>query len=151
MKHSLLKIVLTLLTFATVFSSCPDKAYGFNAPAYGDPWYFQSDDLGIMFVVPDKIQHYWGSYALSELGTKHFGPILGALMAFTAGFAWEVRDTYKMTDPTGQTVVGFSTRDLIANGLGVLSSQLSTDDIQFYADYSMQTKQVMFNVSLSFK
>lgn len=130
--------------------SFPSDVEAFNSPSGGDPWYYQTDKAGLMFIVPDKIQHYWGSYGLNEIASQRFGRFGGALTAFALGFAWEVRDTYKTIDPSSKVLVGFSIRDLIADGLGVLSSQLSTEKVQFYADYSTQDKNVMLNVAFSF-
>ena len=124
-------------------------AGAFDAPACGDPWYYQSNDH-VAFWVPDKVQHYYGSFALSKIASDKLGPVKGSLVAFALGFLWEVKDAKTSLGTANGGVVGFSTRDLIADGLGVLSAQLNTDRIRFYTDYSVTDEQLKFNVSVSF-
>lgn len=76
------------LSLILILGSLYSSTKAFDAPTCGDPWYYQDDDV-VEFWIPDKIQHYWGSYALTEIFSKKCGKIPGALTTFTAGFLWE--------------------------------------------------------------
>jgi len=113
------------------------NAYAFDPPV-NDPWYFQSDNMPT-FWVPDKAQHYWGSYALSEVGQKYIGEYTGPAVAFTLGFLWEA----------GAEQVGFSYRDLIADGIGVLSSLVNKNRMtKLWMDYSTTDRTIFLYVSI---
>lgn len=114
-------------------------AKSFDPPEF-DAWYYQSYKQGLEFSVPDKAQHYWGSYVLTEVGGKSFDR---AALVFFAGFLWEVND-----DKRG---VGFSSRDLIADVLGVVSSIVnSSESTKLWLDYSVADKTISMNVSVVF-
>ena len=136
-----MKIIIILL----VVLSLSVSTMAFNPPTCGDPWYFQSNDMGITFTVPDKVQHYYGSYLLTEAAKSKIGPVKGALIVLTAGFLWEVKDSYIRLGTDG--TVGFSYRDLIADGLGIVSSLLNkSNKIKILCDYSTMKKQIMLKV-----
>ncbi len=73
-----------------------------------DPWYYV--DASYKFSVPDKFQHFWGSAALTE--------ILGPMPALALGISKEIYDDKK-------TKAGFSSRDIVADILGVISAKLT--------------------------
>ena len=119
----------------------PSTPAAFDLPHY-DPWYFQSDQQGYSFAVPDKAQHYYGSAMLNELSKRLPLPgikVMGPVISFTAGFMYEV-----WQDQRG---IGFSQRDLFADAMGVAASQLSNDDIVLWLNYSTQKQVLMFNVA----
>jgi uncharacterized protein YfiM (DUF2279 family) len=90
-------------------------------------------------MIPDKAQHYWGSYALSVAGQILGGYKVGTLTAATLGFLWEVKD-----NKIGN---GFSYKDLIADYLGVASSIVNKNKtIKLWLDYSTVDKEIMFNI-----
>lgn len=76
-----------------------------TAAAQSDPWYFQTD-TDIRFLVPDKAEHFWGSYMI----TRAVGPV----PAFLVGVAYE---SYQASQGGF-----FSERDVAANALGILSA-----------------------------
>ncbi|KKL67805.1 hypothetical protein LCGC14_2131360, partial [marine sediment metagenome] len=78
----------TLVTICLLSSN----VFAFEPPSCGDPWYYQSNDRGLAFTVPDKAQHYWGSYVLSAISQKYSGSKTGPLIAFALGYLWEVKD-----------------------------------------------------------
>lgn len=115
-------------------------ALGFDPPPGGDPWYYQSDTR-LAFFVPDKVQHFWGSYALSRLAAIENGDIFGALAVLTLGAAWEIKDDQV-------SGVGFSYRDLIADGLGVVGSLVNRRSrLKMWVCYSTDREQITVNIS----
>lgn len=70
-------------------------------PALAEPWYYHDKD-NLAFQIPDKVQHYWGSYLLSETTSPS--------RAFLAGFLWEVKQKFQ-----GQE---FGEKDMLLNFLG---------------------------------
>jgi len=126
---------------------CWKPIFGFNPPSCGDPWYYQSNDRGLTFVVPDKAQHYYGSYVLSKAYSKMLGKELGAITAFASGFLWEIKDSKTSLGTAGGTV-GFSYRDLIADGFGVISSLINNERITTYVNYSTVRKEITFNIAI---
>lgn len=108
-------------------------------PPNNDPWYYQSNDRGLTFMIPDKAQHYWGSYALSKVGSKYLGDKTGTLTAIALGFIWEVKD-----NKVGN---GFSYKDLIADYLGVATSIVNKNkDIKLWLNYSTTRQEIMLNI-----
>ncbi len=139
MKRYILGILISMAFFGAT------RTYGFNPPE-NDPWYFQSDKLGVEFWVPDKAQHYWGSMLLNEVGKKlplPAGKITSPVLSFSAGFFYEV-----WQENQG---IGFSERDLAADALGVVSSQFSSDSIKMWMDYSTSDKIIMFKFRYCFR
>ena len=129
--------ILILGVAATLLLSKSVNA--FDPPTCGDPWYYQSNNRGLTFMIPDKAQHYWGSYALSITGSKYMGDKVGTLTAAALGFLWEVKD-----DKEGN---GFSYKDLIADYLGVVSSIVNKNkDIKLWLDYSTIDKEITLNI-----
>lgn len=135
------KVILAIIISVLIFC-WPDSVSGFNALSCGDPWYYQSNEK-LTFMVPDKAQHYYGSYVLSEICGKVLSKKRGAYVAFIFGFLWEIRDS---KTSLGNGVVGFSYRDLIADGLGVISSLVNNEKVVMYVDYSTIYKEITFNV-----
>lgn len=114
----------------------------FDLPHY-DPWYYQSYKQGLEFTVPDKAQHFYGSALINEFCKRLPLPergVAGPTLSITAGFMWEVHQE--------MDGVGFSERDLIADVLGVAASQLSSEHLVIWLDYSIQEKVIMLNLSL---
>lgn len=100
-------------------------------------------------MVPDKAQHYWGSYVLNEVCGKVLGKELGAAMTFALGFIWEVKDSETSLGTANSGVVGFSYRDLIADGLGVVSSLVNNSrTVVMYVDYSTAREEISFNIAM---
>ena len=109
-------IFLTVFVFAmSLFSTEESRA---DTAAY-DPWLYV--DASYKFSVPDKFQHFWGSAALTE--------ILGPMPALALGITKEIYD-----DKVAQ--VGFSSRDSVADILGVVSAKLAeTDKVSLWLDW----------------
>ena len=102
-----------------------------------------------MYMIPDKAQHYYGSYLLSSVSQKYLGDVVGPLTTFAVGFLWEVKDNKSKLNGHPGILIGFSTRDLIADGLGVLSSIVNKGSkVKMWLDYSRIDKEIMFNVSM---
>lgn len=144
------RLLIAIAIFVLGLVLFPNDAFGFDPPSCDDPWYYQSNDRGLTFMVPDKAQHYWGSYALTEVFRPKMGRTFGAISAFALGFFWEVKDSKTKLGTANGGVVGFSYRDLIADGLGVLSSTLTNDRWVFFVDYSTLEKTITFNASFRF-
>jgi hypothetical protein len=136
-------IILASLAFLLFCGTA--TVQGFDPPE-SDPWYYQSDDHGIEFWVPDKAQHYWGSLLLNEVGKRlplPAGKITSPVLSFSAGFFYEV-----WQDTQG---IGFSKRDLAADALGVISSQFSGDSVKMWMDYSTVEKIIIFKFRYRFR
>jgi hypothetical protein len=97
-----------------------------------DPWFFQTDS-DYRFLIPDKGSHFYGSQLLAE----KFGPVL----AFSAGLSYEIYQN--------SIGVGFSTRDLFADALGCLSSQLTSPKL--YVTWDVETKVIWLRLAVSFR
>lgn len=90
-------------------------------------WYYQ-DDNTLEFMIPDKAQHYWGSYFLSRQSTP--------VASLIAGVSWEFYQDE------------FSIRDVIADSFGILSSQLNkSEHVRMWMDYNTLDKEVLINIS----
>ena len=121
-KQLSLKRIIRAFVFLTVFvlamflfSAEESKA---DTASY-DPWYYVDETY--KFSVPDKFQHFWGSAALTE--------ILGPMPALALGITKEIYDDKK-------TKVGFSSRDIVADILGVVSAKLTeTDKVSLWLDW----------------
>jgi len=127
--------VLVLLPFG-----CRVRA--FDLPA-SDPWYFQSDRMGVSFWTPDKFQHFYGSALLTRAGStilpaksRAYGPAL----VFVSGLFYEIWQ--------GSTGVGFSSRDLIADGLGVLSAVLPRR-VSLGCTYSKSDRLIIWRLAVT--
>lgn len=110
-----------------------------------DPWFFQSTEAGYIFSVPDKAQHYYGSMLLTSTFRRFSLPaqkFTVPVLALTAGFFWEVWQESKG--------IGFSNRDLIADALGVVTSNFSSKSMKMWVDYSTYEQTITFNVSKLF-
>jgi hypothetical protein len=135
------RLVQFALAFAVLVT--PLSVSGFDLPDR-DPWYHQ-DDSHADFWIPDKAQHYWGSQFLGKLAdqipmtdNEWTKPIL----ALGAGFIWEIYQD--------QQGVGFSERDMVANILGVVSSQVNNDDVVVWLQYSTEEDVIVWNVTWRF-
>lgn len=97
-----------------------------------DNWYFQTD-TDSRFLVPDKIQHFYGSRILSDK--------VGPIAAIVAGLLWEI----------AQERAGgmFSGRDLVANGFGVLSNRIR-GPTGLYALYEKQQQTITLHFVFMF-
>lgn len=92
-----------------------------------EPWYYQDDNV-FEFMVPDKIQHYWGSYFISRQSTP--------IVSLIAGVSWEFYQDE------------FSIRDVIADSFGILSEQVNkSDHVRMWMDYNTLDKEVLINIS----
>jgi len=122
----------------------PSPAVSFDLPSY-DPWYYQSNEQGYSFAVPDKAQHYYGSALVNELSKRLPLPgikVMGPVLSFTTGFMYEIWQEQKG--------IGFSRRDLFADAMGIAASQLSSENFILWLDYSTQDQILMFNVTVRF-
>lgn len=131
---------MVLLVLVLLVSAHP--AQGFDLPKY-DPWYYQSHEQGYAFMIPDKAQHFYGSAMVNEFSKQLPLPginILGPILSLTAGFMWE---TYQ-----DQKGIGFSQRDLAADAMGIAASQLSSEHMSFWLDYSTTEQVIMFKVAM---
>jgi hypothetical protein len=133
--------LLALLCLALVWAVA-SPARAFDLPKY-DPWYYHSDEQGYRFAVPDKVQHFYGSVIVNEFSKQLPLPgieVLGPILSLTAGFMWE---TYQ-----DQKGIGFSERDLAADAMGVIASQLSSNHLSFWLDYSTTEQVIMFKLAV---
>ena len=128
------KIIIALYLFA------PQSTTAFDFPDV-DPWYFQSNEAGYLFWVPDKAQHYYGSILVAEtLKLMHLPAekVSTPIVAFGIGFLWEVYQERKG--------IGFSNRDLFADALGVATSELMSGSFKMWVDYSTADETITFNI-----
>jgi len=94
-------------------------------------------------MIPDKVQHFYGSALLNEVNRRLIlrgDDAAASLFTLTLGVMYEVYQ-----DSRG---IGFSRRDVIANVLGVAASQLSTERLVLWVDYSTFEKVIMFKVTV---
>ena len=126
-------VILILLIGLPFTCHIPARAGAFDPPAT-DPWYCQSDS-DWRFLCPDKVQHFYGSLLLVEVG-------LHPVTAFVVGFAYEVYQA--------ETGIGFSGRDLIANGFGVLAGTVNNRKFYLFVDYSTTERVVKLNAVVRF-
>lgn len=141
MKHYLLSVIVVYLLASSAFA--------FDPPSCGDPWYHQ-DDSRPAFMIPDKAQHYWGSYTLSMVGQKYLGKKVGPLTAFALGFLWEVKDSKTSLGTMNGGIVGFSYKDLIADGIGVLSALVNqSESVRLWLNYSTRDKEIILNMTIA--
>lgn len=137
------KVLIGLIILAAVLGLSP-RASAFEVPE-NDSWYYQSDEQGYNYWLPDKVQHSWGSALLNELYKQLDLPakkVTTPMVTLAAGFVWEV-----WQDGKG---VGFSERDLVADALGIVTSEFSSKNLIFYMNYSTDNRVIMFNVIHSF-
>ena len=122
-------IFLTVFVFAmSLFSTEESRA---DTAAY-DPWLYVV--ISYKFSVPDKFQYFWGSAALTE--------ILGPMPALALGITKEIYD-----DKVAQ--VGFSSRDIVADILGVVSAKLTeTDKVSLWLDWCPQEAVIMVQIGI---
>lgn len=128
-------VLITLLLLST-------KAGGFDLPA-SDPWYYQSNDRGLVFMVPDKVQHYWGSRLLTAGFDRLPLPgkrVASPLLAFAVGFGYELWQE--------RQGIGFSPKDLAANILGILGQRAGP--LTTWVEYSTMEKTIILNVIIRF-
>ena len=111
----------------------PASAGAFDPPTT-DPWYCQSDS-DWRFLCPDKVQHFYGSQLLVDIG-------LHPVTAFMFGFIYEVYQA--------KTDIGFSYRDVIANSFGVLAGTVNGRAFYLFMDYSSREQILKLNVVLMF-
>lgn len=120
-------------------------ALAFELPK-SDPWYYQADNRGLSFMVPDKAQHYWGSAFLGYVGKQLPLPLRRVTVPFLAlgaGYLWEIWQQ--------DQGIGFSERDFVADAFGVLSSQISSRDLKMHMDYSLSEKTITLVLVKSFR
>ena len=122
-------IFLTVFVFAmSLFSTEESRA----DTAAHDPWLYVGATY--KFSVPDKFQHFWGSAALTE--------ILGPMPALALGISKEIYD-----DKVAQ--VGFSSRDIVADILGVVSAKLTeTNKVSLWLDWRPQEDVIMVQIGI---
>jgi len=129
--------------FAVLITSCSISATAFDLPK-SDPFYYRSNSKGLMFSIPDKAQHYYGSQLLSEVtGRLSFLPaheVTAPLLAFSIGFFWEVYQENRG--------IGFSERDLLADALGVLASKANRGNTVMYLNYSSADRTIILNLGV---
>ena len=120
---------LTVLVFAISFFSAEESKA--DTASY-DPWYYV--DATYKFSVPDKFQHFWGSAALTE--------ILGPMPALAIGISKEIYDDKKAK-------AGFSSRDIVADILGVVSAKLTeTDKVNLWLDWRPEDDAIIVQIGI---
>ena len=121
---------LTIFVFAmSLFSAEESRA---DTAAY-DPWLYV--DASYKFSVPDKFQHFWGSAALTE--------IIGPMPALAIGISKEIYDDKK-------TKAGFSSRDIVADILGVISAKLTeTEKVSLWLDWRPEDDAIIVQIGIS--
>jgi len=142
MSYKPILITIQILIATILFGI--SSASAFDLPKR-DPWYFQSNDAGYIFSIPDKAQHYYGSRLVTSVFSRFPLPVKKIsvpILAFTSGFFWEV-----WQESRG---IGFSKRDLFADALGVVTSTFSSPTTKMWIDYSTYEKTITFNVSRLF-
>ena len=127
--------IIRAFTFLTVFifamSLISAEESNADTASY-DPWYYV--DATYKFSVPDKFQHFWGSAALTE--------ILGPMPALAIGISKEIYDDKK-------TKVGFSSRDIVADILGVVSAKLTeTDKVSLWLDWRPEDDAIIVQIGI---
>ena len=131
---NLLRIVLTfsfLIMFVFAMSLFSTEESRADTADY-DPWYYV--DATYKFSVPDKFQHFWGSAALTE--------ILGPMPALAFGISKEIYDDKK-------TKAGFSSRDIVADILGVVSAKLTeTDKVSLWLDWRPEDDAIIVQIGI---
>ncbi len=122
-------VFLTVFVLAmSLFSAEESKA---DTASY-DPWYYVDETY--KFSVPDKFQHFWGSAALTE--------ILGPMPALALGITKEIYD-----DKNAK--VGFSSRDIVADILGVVSAKLTeTEKVNLWLDWRPQEDVIIVQIGI---
>ena len=120
---------LSIFVFAmSLFSAEESRA---DTASY-DPWFYV--DASYKFSVPDKFQHFWGSAALTE--------ILGPMPALALGISKEIYDDKK-------TKAGFSSRDIVADILGVISAKLTeTDKVSLWLDWRPEDEAIIVKIGI---
>ncbi len=93
--------------------------------ANAEPWYYQ-DSRTFEFQIPDKVQHYWGSYFLSRTTSP--------AKAFAAGALWELKQKLQGGE--------FGEKDLLMDFLG--SYRIGHVEWNQRSEYWMLTVSVRF-------
>lgn len=102
-------------------------------PPPHDPWYF-AKSTEYKFMVPDKFQHFYGSAMLTE--------IIGPMPALAFGVLKEVHD-----DVDG--LVGFSSKDIAANILGIMSAKFAqTENVTLWLDWDPAGETLILNLGI---
>jgi hypothetical protein len=137
------RLISAILILVATACFLPRSTDAFELPSH-DPWYYQNDGSRY-FWIPDKAQHYWGSLLLGGLAdrlpmthNKWTVPVL----AVGAGLMWEFYQD--------QQGLGFSERDLFADVLGVVSSQINGDDFVLWLRYSTEEDVILWNLTWRF-
>ena len=116
-------------TFLAMFPTSESNA---DEPAY-DPWYYVHYKT-YKFSLPDKLQHFYGSAAL--------GKVVGPMPALALGLSKEVFDDQ-------YAKVGFSVKDVVADMLGIMSSQLAqTDNVALWLNWDPTEESLMLQVGI---
>ena len=134
LKQGYMASILAVLVFMAVV---PDCASAFDLVS--DRWYYQSDK-DYRFIVPDKAQHYYGSYFLTEISKQLTGDVQSSIVVFVLGLSYEIDQSNKG--------IGFSPRDMIANCLGVISSIINDRNKTLLLNYSTVDKEIMLSFNI---
>jgi hypothetical protein len=109
-------------------------------PPATDPWFY-SDNRDPLFMAPDKFQHYYGSFGLAAIGARYTSRPVAAAGAFVAGLLWEIKDD--------QIGVGFSWKDLVADGLGSIAGAVGwSGPLCFSLTYNDAERTIMARATL---
>ena len=134
-KHFNLHRIARALVFLTVFVFAISLFFAEESKADTasyDPWFYV--DATYKFSVPDKFQHFWGSAALTE--------IIGPMPALAIGISKEIYD-----DKNAK--VGFSSRDIVADILGVVSAKLTeTDKVNLWLDWRPEDDAIIVQIGI---
>ncbi|MCH9024922.1 MAG: hypothetical protein IH931_06270 [candidate division Zixibacteria bacterium] len=129
--HRIIRAFAFLTVFVFALSLISAEESNADTASY-DPWYYV--DASYKFSVPDKFQHFWGSVALTE--------ILGPMPALAIGIGKEIYDDKKIK-------VGFSSRDIVADILGVISAKLTeTEKVSLWLDWRPEDDVIIVQIGI---
>ncbi len=104
-----------------------------------DSWFFV-DEVNWDIKNPDKWQHFSGCYISQKLLSKHMNKYFSALVIISVGVYKEYEDAYRE---------GWSSRDLTADLLGVVSAMFDKPTAKILCTYDQE--KVMLNLILPLK
>ncbi len=109
-----MKKIIAFLLFACLLNAGPRLAHSTFDSKQG------------AFLKYDKLEHFSGSFILcSDISRLGVSNKKAAIIAFSIGFAWEVKDAFMPREKYGAIGAdGFCWRDLTADAVGVFASYI---------------------------
>ncbi len=120
-KTNLILIIITIL----ILLSNP------KCDANSDPWFYR--DKSFLLSVPDKYQHFFGSYMIADQTTP--------TIALTLGILKEIDDSRKTL---------FSWRDLFADTIGIIAATRKDKNITIWIDYDQEENILILSMKVRF-